>query len=483
MNGRRAGYAGLFLLCLLMHGLVWLKTGFIPVEGGAGFDGMYYRQYIVELAQGQWPHDPYRMMRMAGFAPAILAVRLGLPAEGIVAFQAALNAVTLAAAALAFCSAIERLTGRTRTALLATGALLLSWPWAVMPVYYPLLSDHLALAASALALRAWSGGQTRLLQALAAAGVFIMPGLSLVPLALLALPPDRQPEPLQPGWRWSVFVPLALAALALLVPLHHLSDAQILHHPEGNTLGQPALKPLSMAALVGALLCVAAAWTRILSGRALWQRLAWRPLAAGVLLTGMALACAGLLLDWAQGFRGPSLAQNLLLQGMAAPAKPLVAHAVQFGPAFVLVLLYGCGPARWVASSRAFTPLVALVAFLPLLVLGSESRQWVCFFPLMPALVALNSQGTRALVLLNAYGVAFIAVVLSLSRAGDIHQVGSMLWAYLVYSGPWMPQRVYLLALAATAACLAAGAWVLARRRGAIGPEPRAASRGPDPLA
>src|SRR5574337_424123 len=89
------------------------------------------------------------------------------------------NAITLATAAVLFHDSIERLTASPARAALATATLILSWPCAVMPIYYPLLSDHLALAVAVAALAAWTNQRTGWLQALAVASIFIMPGLQV----------------------------------------------------------------------------------------------------------------------------------------------------------------------------------------------------------------------------------------------------------------------------------------------------------------
>lgn len=441
-SGHRGLGMVLFLLFLLLSLLAWLKAGFIAANGGAGFDGAYYLHHIIQVARGRLPvEDPYRLIRMPGFLPAISAVYLGLPAERIVAFQAAVNALTLAAAAVAFHGFIERLTASAAKAAVATGVLFVSWPVWVMPVYYPMLSDHLAVAVSVWSLRAWIGRRTTALHVLTVGSLFIMPGLSLVPLALAALPYNRPAPPTPTGWKTWVFVLLAAGCLALLIPLGRLSDAQILNHPEGTTLGLPAFRIASTFVLEAALLCIAALWTRLLCGRVLWQRLAWGPLAVGCI--GLALAAGAVweALDWQAGFKGPSLLQNLLLQGMAAPGKPLVAHLLYFGPAFVLALVHCVRGAC--TGSAEFPLLVIVTAFLPLLVLGSESRQWIYLFPLLVTLAIQQARSWRTQAILVAWALLFAAAFLTLSRTGDSDLPGSVAWAYLLYQGPWMHNSVY----------------------------------------
>lgn len=448
MSRRALQRAGLFLLCLLMYGLVWLKTGFIPVNGGAGFDGAYYQHYIIQIAHGQWPSDPYRMMRMAGFAPAILAVHWGLPAAHIVAFQAVVNALVLAAAAPMFASTLQRLGARASRSALATAVLVLSWPYWVMPMYYPLLSDHLALALAVLALWAWAASSMGLLLGLTAASAFVMPGLSLVPLALLALPYRAQALATPcAGWRHWVFGGLLGCIVLLILALGQISGDEILHHPEGTTLGLPALRPLTLLMLALVLVGVAAAWTRLLAGIHLWQRLSWRRLLVGALALGLAVLTLRLGLDWTRGYRGPTLVHNLLLQGLAAPGKPLVAHLVFFGPVFVVALMLCLSKRAATLGASGFPLLVTISAMLPVLVLGSESRQWIGFFPLLVAFAVLHDRSPRTTGLLVVWSLVFTMGMFGLSRTGDVDQPGSMLWAYVVYQGPWMPNGVYAVML------------------------------------
>ena len=448
MNHRVLRRAGLLLLCLLMYGLVWLKTGFIPVNGGAGFDGAYYHQYILQIAHGEWPSDPYRMIRMAGFAPAILAVHWGLPAAHVVAFQAAINALVLSLAALAFDDAMLRLgTSRARAAL-ATVVLFLSWPYWVMPIYYPLLSDHLALAMAVLALWAWVAGRAGLLLGLTAASVFVMPGLSLVPLALLALPYSTAALATPgAGWRHWVFAGLLGCMALLMLALGQIGSDEILHHPKGTTLGLPALRPLTLLALAGVLVGIAAAWTRLLAGAPLWQRLSWRRLLAGMLALGLAVLALRLGLDWTRGYRGPALVHNLLLQGLAAPGKPLVAQLVFFGPVFAVALVLCLSRRAAALGARGFPLLVTISAMLPVLALGSESRQWIGFYPLLVAFAVLHDRSPRTTGLLVVWSLVFTVGVFGLSRTGEVDQPGSMLWAYVVHQGPWMPNGVYAVML------------------------------------
>lgn len=286
-----------------------------------------------------------------------------------------------------------------------------------------------------------------------------MPGLFLVPLGLLALPYKRQPPAVQLGWNPWIFSALAIPAIGLAFPISQLSDAEILNHPQGTTLGLPAWRLPTMILLQATLIGIAAIWTRLLASPALWRSLAWRSIAGGLVLIGLGFLTVWAALDWQQGFRGPPLHYNLLRQSMAAPGKPLVAHLLNFGPVFLLALVYCIDPHRFVRNSQSFALLAIVSAALPLYALGSESRQWIPFFPLLVALVALNVQGTKTLAWLTAYGLLFTLVIFLLRPEGDVQSTGSMLWTYLIYQGPWMPHWTYVPLLLATLALLLIPYW------------------------
>ena len=149
--------------------------------------------------------------------------------------------------------------------------------------------------------------------------------------------------------------------------------------------------------------------------------------------------------------------QNLLLQALAAPAKPLVAHFWHFGPVFPLAIV---SVVCWAhaASEKTDKPYlglaVVIIAFLPLLLLGSESRQWIALFPLCVAWLAIRLRSERRLLPFALMALVVLAPVAVL-KAATARAVASGLpfshtdWqGYFGRQGPWMSSDTYLVGLA-----------------------------------
>jgi len=358
--------ARLPLLLLPLYVLTSLAVGLIPINAGAGWDGAVYLDYLDRLLHGQQvENSPYRWMRLPGFAPAALAMHLGVGIGDIPRLQSAINAVLLSGAAALYYATLRKQVDRPAIALCATGVLFFSWPYLVVPVFYPLLGDHLALALAVVSLWAWFNGHRKTLYGIGCFSVWVAPGLFLVPLALACLPFDAQGRPFLPGWRWPVFLLLVALAVYACWPMTRLGDEEVLRHPEGGTLGLVALKHWSVGFVLASMVIIAALWTRLLASPDFWRRIAWRPLAMALVLIGLGFLSTLLVTDWSEGLRGPKLIATLYLQAAAAPAKPLVAHVVYFGPVFLVGLGLCLRPDPAALAPRSFPLAVLLTAALP----------------------------------------------------------------------------------------------------------------------
>lgn len=132
---------------LVGYAVVWKLVGLIPVNAGAGWDGAVYLEYLNKLVHGQRVEgDPYRLTRLPGFLPAAVALALGVGPDAVAPLQSVFNAVLLSAMAAVCYVTLAKRVDRPSIALCATGTLYFTWPYLVSPVYYPLLSDHPALA-------------------------------------------------------------------------------------------------------------------------------------------------------------------------------------------------------------------------------------------------------------------------------------------------------------------------------------------------
>ena len=450
------------LAALPLYALLALLAGQIPFYGGAGFDGAVYLDYLQRIAAGQpLPADPYRLMRLPGFAPAWLAAELGLPAGAMLAWQRAANVLLLAAGLGLMADVLRRVGQPARRALPVLCGLWLAWPYALMPVYNPMLSDHAALFIAMLALWAWARALNGLLALLLLAACWVLPGLFVLPAVLLALPfaparadagahgPSRA-DAGAPGPSRALSWAAAAAVLAVLgavwLAAAGVPAADIAAHPPGTTLGKSGLRPITLAWLAGALLGAAAVLARLLGAPAFWRSLRGRGAVAALLLALLGAATVWLALDWNGGHQGPPLQRFVLLQGLAAPAKPLVAHFVYFGPVSVLALAaLAARPDALLARGLA-APLALGAAFLPLLLFASESRQWVYLLPVMALLAAASARG--ALLWLQAVvALALLAPALWLRQVPQMPAPRGMLsdgWQlYFGRLGPWMGDATY----------------------------------------
>ncbi|WP_313311917.1 hypothetical protein [Pulveribacter sp.] len=435
--------------------------GFIPVGDGMGWDGGAYLGYIMKLTLGDHIHgDPYRLIRISGFLPSVLMARLSVEPLGIIFFQMVVNVIILSAAAALFFRVIKYLINNSLKAVVLTGCLFFSWPYLVLPVYYPILSDHLALALTIFAIWAWVESRFTILLVLIFYACWVMPGLFFVPLVLAVMPFNEPIRPLcNEGVRkyFSVFAfaGAACAGYYFLSSIAALTDDEIIGRPMGVAVGFPELRYWTLLALALCFVCVAYIFSRVFApvlsviGGVNIKRGA---LALGVLLVGF--FSIRTLIDWDHGFQGPPLFYFLRMQASSAPLKPLVAHFLYFGPVFILALMSLIFAGRNFERDRSFPLFLILAAYLPVLIVGSESRQWIAAFPVAVALVAMSNFNIRTLLLFLFFALALCVPAIYLrdgvnaafsSGAQDYFSTGWQL--YFGRQGPWTSRNTYVIGL------------------------------------
>ena len=419
---------------------MWKFVGFIPfgVGDGVGFDGSIYLDYILRLSRGESVQgDPYRLIRIVGFAPAVLyaAIFSVEDASSIVRFQAIFNAVTLSAVVTILSDLLIRLTEKPRMALLVVSSMFFSWAWLVMPVYYPLLSDHAALAISTASLWAWAVGRRILLGSILFISAWIMPGLFIIPLVLLCLPFRKYQVEFQ--WRWILWLALIVLAIFCLWPTVNLTNLQILNHPIGMPRGWPEMKGVSLIFLCTEILCVIVFWVRIIGEKNRMYLSDWKSILIGMLtLFGSAIFIWSFF-DWREGFVGPPLVEYLYLQSVSAPGKPAIAHFTYYGPLFFVAFIAGIRSKISLKDSRSYPVFVLIAICFPILFIGSESRQWLYFLPPMAVFVALNGISLKVATLGVVFTV-FSHVIYLFVRESNF---------YFSRQGPWMSIEDYLFGL------------------------------------
>lgn len=462
----------IFSFCLFIYFSVYLKTGFIPVNGGAGFDGSVYLDYIIKLSSGiEIDNDPYRLMRMSGFLPAILISNLGLDSHFLIYFQATFNAVILSLGAVLFYDSAEKLTREWQKAIISTAILFFSWPYLVMPIYYPILSDHLALFLSVVSVWAWVREKQKILFTLIFVSTWVMPGLSILPIILSALPKkidyglDDQLQnslfiKMDSSTKWKkieffIFILLATGVAYIAYKLFSLTDEEILSHPPSFEIGMYALRNWSAYFVICGLVIIAVFYSKILSSRSFWKIISFKNSVLSVVFFLMGVASINYFINWDVGYKGPPLLNFLLLQSIAAPAKPIVAHFIHFGPVIIVAMLlinifkYSRPP----HFNQNYVLMIAFCFYLPILIMGSESRQWIAVFPLAVLLVAVFEKKIQALFILLLWSIAFCMPLIFLkngvasSFSGRMSYMSSDWQLYFGRQGPWMSNDTYAISL------------------------------------
>lgn len=441
------------LAATVLLGWVSHMVGVIAVADGQGWDGSVFVRVIQEIATGAYSNsDPYRAIRTVGFPAIYLIEYFGLQAN-IVNAQRDVNIVlmVLSACMLYTSARIKGIAWGVAAVTVAT--FLAAWCVLVVPVFTPVLTDHLAIFTSSLSMLLWSSNRKRGLYLVVLACVWAMPSAALIPLALLAVRDEHtKPQavsthaPLNGVFLLAAFAACAAVYLwkgpALLegVDTHVFDFAR---NPDGDLTGSVMALPISIAVVVGMLfLCIRAGGLYLLAHA--------RDVDIKRIVIGLAVALASfvvmrVLIDFDKGFSAGQLFNNMSKQALSAPLKTWVAHTAYFGPA-VLVVYY------FVAFRRAPLPAplaLCLIGFMPLLALGSESRQWIAVVPVMLLSLGFLPLPMRSRIMLLLLTVALFWGLWDLNdqvTQAVTTNVGLQhpLWNnYMGRVGPWMTMSGY----------------------------------------
>jgi hypothetical protein len=435
--------------------LCWIArtVGVIAVADGQGWDGSVFVRVIQEIVAGAYTNsDPYRTIRTVAF-PAIYAVEyFRLPAS-IVHVQRDVNIVLMVASTcMLYASARVRGVGRT-VALVTVATFLMSWCVLLVPVFTPVLSDHLAIFTSSLSLLLWATGRYRALYAVVAMCVWIMPTASLVPLALLVMREEqRVVDRIRfPLWTEAVFALVAIMACGVVylwkgpgllqgVDTHVFDFAR---NPDGELTGNEDLLPFSiLVALAMAFLCIRTAATFLGTH---WRQVDLKRVVLGLAIALASFALMRLVIDFDKGFSAGQLFDNMSKQVLSAPFKTWVAHTVYFGPAILVAYFF-------IVFRRAHLPAAlsaCLIGFLPLLAMGSESRQWIAIFPVAALAlcflpVSVYFRGVLLLVTgCMFWGLGSLNEHVTQAVTGNVGLQHPLWNDYMGRVGPWMTMSVF----------------------------------------
>lgn len=455
--------------------LIHQFTGIIAVGNGTGWDGNAYLDLLFTWKHsGHLPDtDPYRISRLASVFPTVASEFLfDLSRRQLLYVQMAFNILGIGIALGLFLDYLLKSGLPLKPATQYTLVLLLTWPVLVLSTYYPMLSDHLAVVLSCFCLWCFAHKRFSWLVITCLLSPLVMPGLFLLPLTLLTFSSLEQESSRINQFvftrksRLLVFVGLAVAMIIYAcLWFTRISDEELLH--VGSTLapGLPRARLLSSAYLIGSLVLIAWLWSRLLEKNGALSVLSVSRffLALSAATLGHAILYFGL--DWNKGFKGPNLLQNMFYQGLNAPFKPLLSHFVYFGPCFIIALqlLFLSTPsARHLRSVK-----IAILGFLPLLAIGSESRQWVAILPFLVAYIAQFdfSEKRRQLMLycsvLLLIPLFWLATAVTKANSMQLPTTDPLWQLYFGRYGPWMSQTTFLISTMALLVFIVA--WVLTR--------------------
>ena len=451
---------GLITACALF--LAHFVVGTIPVADGGGWDGAAYLAHINTLGRGEPViGDPYRAIRMSGFIPLVAASALGFSRAALISLQKFLNIGALSVAAMLFYDALCWLKVKQETAVISAAVLVSSWSFLVMPVFYPVLSDNVALGLGCVCLWCWAKSHKWAVYMFCAYFVWLFPGLFLIPLVFSAMPLEMNKNRdahtkhhLMP----SILLFLITAGLFVFFmtgTILNTSIQEIDSHAasgDGLTAAPDFLLTTSVYLLVSGLMAIWAL-VKLATDFDTWRSINPAGTFFAMLLVAGSVVVMSVTLNWNAGYAGPPLLHFMLLQGLAAPFKPLVAHFASFGPVIILAI-FAC--LAWTSGKNSSIPkslLAILAVFLPFLVFGSESRQWIGVFPIAVAVFALAdySRLQRILCLIFSLLLLLPAFWLQDSTRMAVQQglgLQSPQWQfYFGHQGPWMSLKTYELGM------------------------------------
>jgi hypothetical protein len=458
-NRKPAYLMGLITVITLV--VVHQISGKIAVNNGAGWDGQTYLGLLIQWKNtGIVPNDPYRISRIIGFLPLVLTEFVfGLSISKLIVMQTVLNILGMGIGVGFFMQYLLKSGLSLKKAFQYSVLLLVSWPVLVMSTYYPILSDHLAIILTCVSL--WCHIEKRYLGLIAICvfSPFIMPGYFLVPFVLLCL--SNKPETLtalsrfslSAKWRMATFFALfAIMTLYAIASMLKIDDETLLHKGLYLTPALVDLRWISSVIVIGALGLIAWGWSNQLKKNALFAHLSIKWSLAALAAFAIGHAMLYFSLDWSSGFKGPPLIENMLYQALNAPLKSLVAHFVFFGPVFIASLFLLSRTQN--SHDIGYAVKAILLSFLPILAIGSESRQWISVLPLFFAFVAQANVGETKTRLLLWFSVLMATPLFWLANSvSDASTSGlpmsDLKWQfYFGRQGPWMSQPVYMGALA-----------------------------------
>ena len=336
---------------------------------------------------------------------------------------------------------------------------------AKFPFFYPVLTDHLAILIATASMYAYFFEKPKFLLTLFLIGYFTFPTLFLVAGILFIFPHGGTVRRIVEITKkrifytfisvFSVAMPIAfykLDAIKILIvdahkffPLFIDNKLLINGESEVNTM----LVPLSIVLVFAYLVSIALIFKPLDILQQVIQKINIKRLA----LIGLLLICLSQIIKYhstSVGFSDVDFARNLITQSIKQPLGSYLSHFSYFGVAFILPFLYYKYCPKVLRTIGLGAALVML--FHLILMIGSESRQFLAVFPFLiifsGLLVKENFRVNQKTILIVAV-MSFVLSTLwlpinqtiSYKRLNEIN----MPYLYAIHHGPWMPAEFYYL--------------------------------------
>ena len=452
----------------------------IPVNNGTGWDGSVYYSILQSLCKGELGRggEPYYFLRVGSIihllpVEAIFKnTEITLGAARFFSLCFAVSGIVLAVVASYYISYPSN--GFEGSHLLISISSIYTFAVFTMPAFYPVLSDHLAIFISGLSLYLWQSNDRAVgktcLCCLFFVSFFIMPSLFLIPGFLLVFPKQRSEiSDSTHSWiiKWILKVQEAkffwfflsfITSIIVILYLYgvcsqatlHVQRSQIFH----TTSGIPELRSVSMFLVL--FVSGIAPFLFFLRFRKVIT--SFNPLS--LILCGL-LVVAFFVIYYKYsfskaGFNGPNLIANLAQQALSSPMSSLPAIFSYLGPVGIIgiyIAMFGRLDCDFSRNRNSDTVAALSLFFIFFLLIGNETRQFICAFPLLAYLTCLAMNGQNILLpiymCLFSLGLLLIGHPMDLNISSALNQnldcMASQWQSYFGRQGPWMSMTSRLL--------------------------------------
>jgi hypothetical protein len=470
----------LYLIIIFSAGLSCSLTPLIPTNNGLGFDGSIYYGILQSFCKGEIGRggEPYYFMRIGSIIhliPVELYFKNTLTTLGVARIFSSLFAIS--GVFLAVISSLSNF-GPKRLYNVPHILIFLSsiFTFAVftMPAFYPILSDHIALFISGLSLYVWRAENSfrneMILIILTFISFFVMPGLFLIPFFLLSFPQQSAVYDgkcatskftkflylLSNTKQFFLIVSFFLSLIAIIFFYASCSAFVFTNAPARKFSVSSGLPELRYISTLFVLL-----FTGIFPFLFLNR---FRNVIAFCNLTNLILGIMSIIafviiyIEFAAtnaGFKGPNLLFNLTQQAISFPLSSLPAIFSYFGPIGMIGLYIALfGRITSLKSKNTDTVASLCLIFCFFLLIGNESRSYICVFPLLVYLVCVTLNSIKILPLLIyvlIFSIAILAIGQPIGANTNLavsQNMGPMEWPWQSYFGrigPWMSMTSRLL--------------------------------------